>query len=76
MSQHGQPQSSHFSQSNTKQLRGIHSTCWFHVELVAGEEGRFKGLWCVCIQSPHIKPHGSEEASKSSSGVLVAPKTL
>lgn len=25
---------------------------------------------------PHIKPHGSEEASKSSGGVLIAPKIL
>lgn len=37
--------------------------------------GNIRG-YSVSAFGPHIKPHGSEEASKSSGGVLIAPKIL
>lgn len=37
--------------------------------------GKRRG-YSVSAFGPHIKPHGSEEASKSSGGVLIAPKIL
>lgn len=72
MSQLGQPELPHFSQSQheTSKRDSFNLLVPFGTRW-PGQEGRYLGLWCVCIQSPHIKPHGSEEASKSSSGVLL-----
>lgn len=70
MSQHGQPESPHFSQSQPKTPNLVPlGTRW---------QSKWEGIrgHNVCTWSLHIKPHGSEEASKSSGGVLLAPKML
>lgn len=66
-------QSPHFSQSQHKTPKRV------ALNLVPFGT-RWQGKWedvrgySVCIRSPHIKPHGSEEVSKSSGGVFIAPK--
>lgn len=42
----------------------------------AGQEERYTGPCYVCLQSPHRKPHGSEESSRSSGGVLIVPDIM
>lgn len=42
----------------------------------AGQEERYKGPCYVCLQSPHRNPHGSEESSRSSGGILIVPDIM
>lgn len=77
MSQHGQPQSSHFSQSqhktpkrDTLSLLVPCGTRW------QGKREDIRGSGVSAFSPLTLKPHGSDKTSKSSSGVPVAPKTL
>lgn len=42
----------------------------------AGQEERYEGPCYVCLQFPHRNPHGSEESSRSSGGVLIVPDIM
>lgn len=63
---------------NTKPPTGMHSTCWFYFELGGKVRGRVLEVgYVVSAFSPLTQSYMNlGEASKSSGGFLVAPKTL